>query len=211
MWNRKRMARLTLVSVGCALAVPLVYHAGKTTSASYNQMWPLCRASAATNTLRVVIDDEDYYVPSRDIWMMSKCTEGRVSWFTVNEVTNYRVLLSIGSQAVEHKINFDRAKAFAHMHASDPLTPEGLLRDPTFDSEQFSNYLGHADDGAILTFACTDKKARRQQHYCSVLKETNSGPTIEYSFDLSILSEWKVIDRAVQSYVRRTREPLAST
>jgi hypothetical protein len=219
MWNEKKMLRLALILVGCALTILVVYHAGTTRSATGNltsvqsssQMWPLCRANGATDPLHVVVDDENYYVPPRDIWTMSKCAEGRVSWFTVRDVTNYRVLLSIGSRAERWRPKFDRARAFAQMHASDPLTPEGLLRDPTFDSEQFSNYLGHADDGAMLTFACTDKKARPQQHYCTVLKETNSGPTIEYSFDLSILSEWKAIDRAVRSYVLQIREPLAST
>jgi hypothetical protein len=218
MWNEKKMLRLALILVGCTLTILVVYHAGTTRSTgdltsvqSSSQMWPLCRANGATNPLHVVVDDENYYVPPRDIWTMSKCAEGRVSWFTVHEVTNYRVLLSIGSRAERWRPKFDRARAFAQMHASDPLTREGLLRDPTFDSEQFSNYLGHADDGAMLTFACTDKKARPQQHYCTVLKETYSGPTIEYSFDLSILSKWKAIDRAVRSYVLQIREPLAST
>ena len=211
----KSVLRLALISTGCALTILVVAHAETTQNAtrslkpvqSSSQMWPLCRANGTANPLQLVVDDVNYYVPARDIWMMSKCAEGRVDWFTVNRITKYRVLLSVSSRSARETL--ERARAFAEAHASDPLTPEGLLRDPTFDSEQFSNYLGRADDGTILPIACTDKKARFQQHYCVVSTETNNGPKLEYYFDLTLFSEWKAIDRAVRLYVLRIREPLS--
>jgi hypothetical protein len=208
------MLRLASVLVGGALTVLVVARAQMTptpqgvalrTVRSSSQMWPLCLAKGATR-LHVIVDDVDYYVPNSDLWMMSKCAEGHVAWFTIDGVTKYSVLLSIRSRAEKFKPNFEREWAFAQMHATDPLTPEGLLRYPVYDSEQFSNFLGYSDDGTILVFACTDKKARPQQHYCHVLVGPNAAPKMDYWFDLSLLPEWKQVDRAVRSYALEIRE-----
>jgi hypothetical protein len=172
----------------------------KTTS----HTWPLCRVEGGEGKVRLIVDGVNYSVDPKKIFLMSKCQEGRVRWFTLFKVTKYRTTLKIESRSTRG--NLKRAREFADAHSNDPLTPEGLLRHPTHDNERWSNFLGRSDEGKIIGIGCTDKRST-PEHYCQAVTEIEGGTKMRYGFDLKFFSDWRNVDHAIRSYVERLKAP----